>query len=411
MLNFDEILRKSVEEGASDIHLKVGLAPIIRKGGQLTPLASVEDTCEMDNMKEIFFAVTTAHQRALFEKYRELDLSYGVPGLGRFRLSLFQQRGTLSMVIRHLSHRIPPFEELKLPPTIKKIAELERGLVLVTGVTGSGKSTTLASMIEHINQTQAKHILTIEDPIEFVMKDRKSIITQRELGSDTHSFASALRAGLRQDPDVIMMGELRDQDSILTALVAAETGHLVLCTLHTGDCTETVSRLVSHFPADQQMQVRHQLASCLKAVVCQRLAMGSEEGQRLPAVEILLNTPRVKEMIIDPSRTKHILDAIEEGHDHYGTQSFDQALLELLTTKQISFAEALRLSTSPENFALRAKGIASSESKHWESFDHSSTLKENTSTSAATKIELALELEKVETPKKDEISKKFRKAS
>ncbi len=396
-MNLDEILSKAVGLGASDIHLKAGLAPIIRKNGQLLPLTNPTDICDPTMLKDIFFMMTSAHQRAHFEKHRELDLSYGVAGLGRFRVSVFQQRGSIRIVIRHLSHKIPLLDDLQLPQVIKKIAEYERGLVLVTGVTGSGKSTTLASMVDYINRNQSTHIITIEDPIEYVIKDRKSLITQRELGSDTNSFASALRAALRQDPDVILIGEMRDLETINIAILAAETGHLVLSTLHTSDATETVNRILAAYPTMQQTQIRLQLASSLKAIVCQRLAQKADGTGRVPAVEVMINTSRTAEMIADPNKTKNLIQAIEEGHEHYEMQSFDQALMKLLSDKTITLSEAMKLSSQPENFALRMRGVTSMDGKKWSKFDLNGSSEE---TALAQKIELDLD------HKKDEISDK-----
>jgi twitching motility protein PilT len=397
VMNLDEILSKAVGLGASDIHLKAGLAPIIRKNGQLLPLTNPTDICDPTMLKDIFFMMTSAHQRAHFEKHRELDLSYGVAGLGRFRVSVFQQRGSIRIVIRHLSHKIPLLDDLQLPQVIKKIAEYERGLVLVTGVTGSGKSTTLASMVDYINRNQSTHIITIEDPIEYVIKDRKSLITQRELGSDTNSFASALRAALRQDPDVILIGEMRDLETINIAILAAETGHLVLSTLHTSDATETVNRILAAYPTMQQTQIRLQLASSLKAIVCQRLAQKADGTGRVPAVEVMINTSRTAEMIADPNKTKNLIQAIEEGHEHYEMQSFDQALMKLLSDKTITLSEAMKLSSQPENFALRMRGVTSMDGKKWSKFDLNGSSEE---TALAQKIELDLD------HKKDEISDK-----
>jgi twitching motility protein PilT len=392
MMNFDEILTKAVQLGASDIHLKAGLAPIIRRNGALSPLTNPQDVCDPNMLRDIFNMITTAQQRAIFEKNRELDLSYGVPGLGRFRLSVFQQRGSIRIVIRHLSHKIPQLDELGLPPIVKRVAEYERGLVLVTGVTGSGKSTTLAGMIDYINRNRSKHIITIEDPIEYVIKDRKSLITQRELGSDTNSFSAALRAALRQDPDVILIGEMRDLETINIALLAAETGHLVFSTLHTADAGETINRVLAAYPPLQQTQIRLQLATSLRAVISQRLAAKADGSGRVPVVEVMLNNPRTAEMIADQNKTKDLISAIEEGYEHYGMQSFDQALMKLISDKLITFSEAMKLSSKPENFALRAKGVTSMGGQKWEAFDAGGVHHDDTA-AGETKIELDLEIE------------------
>ncbi len=404
MMNFDEILTKAVQLGASDIHLKAGLAPIIRRNGVLSPLTNPQDVCDANMLRDVFNMITTAQQRAIFEKNRELDLSYGVPGLGRFRLSIFQQRGSIRIVIRHLSHKIPQLGELGLPDVVRKVAEMERGLVLVTGVTGSGKSTTLAGMIDYINRTRSKHIITIEDPIEYVIKDRKSLITQRELGSDTNSFSAALRAALRQDPDVVLIGEMRDLETINIALLAAETGHLVFSTLHTADAGETINRVLAAYPPLQQTQIRLQLAASLKAVISQRLAQRADGQGRVPVVEVMLSNARTAEMIADQNKTKGLLNAIEEGYEHYGMQSFDQALMKLVSDKIITFSEAMKLSSQPENFALRAKGVTSMGGQKWEPFDMGVSHDEDTA--GATKIELDLEIEKVENEDSEDDTKK-----
>jgi len=399
MMNFDEILTKAVQLGASDIHLKAGLAPIIRRNGMLAPLTSPHEVCDSNMLRDIFNMITTAQQRAIFEKNRELDLSYGVPGLGRFRLSVFQQRGSIRIVIRHLSHKIPQLDELGLPPVVKKIAEFERGLVLVTGVTGSGKSTTLAGMIDYINRNRSKHIITIEDPIEYVIKDRKSLITQRELGSDTNSFSAALRAALRQDPDVVLIGEMRDLETINIALLAAETGHLVFSTLHTADAGETINRILAAYPPLQQTQIRLQLAASLRAVISQRLAARADGKGRVPVVEIMINNARTAEMIADHNKTKNLIIAIEEGYEHYSMQSFDQALMKLVSEKVITFSEAMKLSSQPDNFALRAKGVTSMGGQKWDPFDGG--LGPDDTSAGETKIEIELDLETDKEEKED----------
>ncbi|HEX4922939.1 MAG TPA: PilT/PilU family type 4a pilus ATPase, partial [Bdellovibrionales bacterium] len=368
--------------------------PVIRVNGNLRPLSPKAPVFDATSLKNIATSMMSSRQRAQFEKSKEIDMSYGVAGLGRFRVNVFQQRGTVRIVIRHLAQEVPQLDELGLPPVLKKFADYERGLVLVTGVTGSGKSTTLAALIDHINRNKSKHILTIEDPIEYVIRDRKSLITQRELGSDTDSFPAALRAALRQDPDVILIGEMRDIDTINIALLAAETGHLVFSTLHTGDASETINRILAAYPAMQQTQVRLQLASSLKAVVSQRLARRVGGKGRVAAVEVMINTPRTQEMIVDPAKTKLLTQAIEEGVEHYEMQSYDQSLMKLLSEKVIDYNEALKLSTNPENFALRLKGITSQGGHKWNNFDLNTSVtgvmsaEQNTVT--GTKIELEL---------------------
>lgn len=261
------------------------------------------------------------------------------------------------MVVRPISTDVPSFNQLHLPKQLEAIANYERGLILITGVTGSGKTTTMASLIDYINQTKKKHIITIEDPIEYLISDRKSLVSQRELGADTLSFASAIRAALRQDPDVILLGEIRDRETMNIALLAAETGHLVVSTLHTADARETINRVLVYYEPHEQMQVRIQLSSVIRAIISQRLAKRKDDQGQIPAVEIMANTPRVREMILDPIKTHSILDAIEEGNGTYGTQSFDQSLMELLSQQLIDYSEALQLSTNPDNFALKVRGV------------------------------------------------------
>lgn len=383
------MLSKAVALGASDVHLKAGLVPVIRVNGSLRPLSPKAPVFDATALKNIAQSMMSSRQKIQFEKNKECDMSYGVAGVGRFRVNVFQQRGTVRIVIRHLAQNVPQLEDLGLPSVIKKFAEYERGLVLITGVTGSGKSTTLAAIIDYINRNMSKHILTVEDPIEYVIRDRKSLITQRELGSDTDSFSSALRAALRQDPDIILVGEMRDIETINIALTAAETGHLVFSTLHTSDAAETINRILSAYPALQQTQIRLQLAASLKAIVCQRLAQRSGGNGRIPAVEVMINTPRTMEMIVDPNKTKNITQAIEEGVEHYEMQSYDQSLMKLLSEGLIDYNEALKLSSNPENFALRLKGITSQGGYKWSNFENTSTGGEQV-TMTGTKIELEL---------------------
>src|SRR5690606_22680480 len=308
-MELNEILQVALRGGASDIHLKSGLPPIFRVDGSLFPLKDAQRLAPED-IARMIQAIMNDNQRQKFRQTNECDLAYGVPGLGRFRVNVFQQRGTIGAVFRVIPFRIQTIEQLTLPKVIEKIAMEPRGLVLVTGTTGSGKSTTLAAMIEHINQNATRHIMTIEDPIEFLIRDKRSIINQREVGVDTQSFAQALKSALRQDPDVILVGEMRDLETIGTALTAAETGHLVMSTLHTVDATETINRIISAFPPHQQQQVRLQLASVLRAVISQRLVPRADGKGRVPAVEALVCTARVRELIEDPERTKEIVNAI-----------------------------------------------------------------------------------------------------
>jgi twitching motility protein PilT len=364
-MTFEDILRAALHLGATDVHLKAGVMPVIRRNGTLRPISQSAPALTGEQIEKMAFGIMDKKQLAHFEEHREIDLGYGISGLGRFRISVFKQRGTMRVVVRNIPYKVPNFAELNLPSMIEKIAMYERGLVLLTGVAGSGKSSTLAAIIDYINQRENKHILTIEDPIEFLIRDRKSLITQREIGVDTNSFARALRAGLRQDPDVILIGEMRDRETIENALQAAETGHLVLSTLHTLDATETINRILGTFEANQQGQVRLQLGAVLKAVVSQRLCLRKDGQGMVPACEILINTARVRELIEDPKLTSEIQQSIEEGQAAWGMQSFDQSLMELLNKDLITFDEALLHCARPEDFRIRFEGITAMDGKKW----------------------------------------------
>lgn len=353
-----DILTAALKKNASDVHLKAGLVPVIRKHGKLRPLESGMTQLTSAQIEEMAMGILDEEQRRVFLNMKEVDVGFGVSGLGRFRINVFRQRGSVRMVIRNIPFNVPTLKELNLPEMLTQITNAERGLILVTGITGSGKSSTLAAMIDHINNTQNAHILTIEDPIEFLIRDRKSIISQRELGLDTTTFSAALRAALRQDPDVILIGEMRDKETIEIAMTAAETGHLVLSTLHTTDAKETINRILGVFEPHQQDQIRRHLRSTLKAVISQRLARRKDKTGFVPVVEILINNQRVKEMIEDPARTKDLHIAIEESRDTWGMQSFDQSLMDLLSKDLIEYDEALKLTNNPEDFQLRAAGIA-----------------------------------------------------
>ncbi len=354
----NDLLKSTFERKASDLHLKVGVPPILRIDGRLAPIETekrlmAEDTLAMAS------SIMNAHQKARFNEKNELDMAYAVPGLGRFRVNVFKQRGSVGMVFRMVPAKILNFEELLLPPVLMKVAQEQRGLILVTGTTGSGKSTTLAAMIDYINTSRTSNIVTIEDPIEFLHRDKKSIVNQREIGSDTQTFGEALRSALRQDPDVILVGEMRDFETISTALTAAETGHLVLSTLHTVDTSETVNRIINAFPPYQQKQVRMQLASVIKGVVSQRLVGRADGKGRVPAVEIMLGTLSVREAIIDEAKTRTIPGIIAAGMLHYGMQTFDQSLLGHYKKGIITYEEALMSASNPDDFALKVKGIQS----------------------------------------------------
>jgi twitching motility protein PilT len=367
-LDLNEILKIALKGGASDIHLKPGLPPMFRLDGALVPLKNGERLVP-DELQKIAFSIMTPNQKNRFDETREVDLAYGIAGLGRFRVNVFQQRGSVGIVFRVIPFGVKTIESLHLPRVIENIALEHRGLVLVTGTTGSGKSTTLAAMIDFINSNRTCHIMTIEDPIEFLIRDRRSIVNQREIGVDTQSFANALRAALRQDPDVILVGEMRDFETIETALTAAETGHLVMSTLHTLDATETINRIISVFPPYQQKQVRLQLAAILKAVISQRLVPRADGKGRVPALEVLMSTARVRECIADKDRTKEIHDAIAKGFTTYGMQTFDQSLMQHVKTGLITYDEALKHVSNPDDFALRFRGIASTSDGTWEDFE------------------------------------------
>jgi twitching motility protein PilT len=367
-LELNEILKIALKGGASDIHLKPGLPPMFRVDGALVPLKNGERLVP-DQVQKMAMTIMNPLQRQRFEESREVDLAYGIPGLGRFRVNVFQQRGSVGIVFRVIPFGVKSIESLHLPKIIETIAMENRGLILVTGTTGSGKSTTLAAMIDYINTSRTSHIMTIEDPIEFLIRDRRSLVNQREIGVDTQNFASALRAALRQDPDVILVGEMRDFETIETAITAAETGHLVMSTLHTLDATETINRIISVFPPYQQKQVRLQLASILKAVISQRLVPRADGRGRVPALEILISTARVRECIGDKDRTKEIHDAIAKGFTTYGMQTFDQSLMSLVKDGLVSYEEALKHVSNPDDFALRFRGIASTSDGTWDDFE------------------------------------------
>jgi twitching motility protein PilT len=354
----DDLLRMAVEKKASDLHLKVGNNPYIRIDGTLVPLGDITRVTP-EEMLSMAFSMMTNRQKQKFKETAELDMAYGVAGLGRFRVNVFQQRGNVGMVLRVIPTKIRTIEELNLPHVVETICEEQRGLVLVTGTTGSGKSTTLASMVDRINTTRSDHVITIEDPIEFLHRDKRSFINQREVEVDTANFSTALRAALRQDPDVILVGEMRDLETIATALLAAETGHLVFSTLHTLDATETIQRIIAVFPPPEQKQIRLQLAGTLKAVISQRLVRCADDKGRVPAVEVMITTGYIRDCIINPEKTRMIHEAIAAGTSQYGMQTFDQSLYDLYTRNLISFEEALSRASNPDDFKLRVQGIRS----------------------------------------------------
>ncbi len=359
------VLSFAMKNNASDVHFKSGLPPILRIYGRLVPVKGMERLLSED-VKRLANTIMQDEHKERFKRDRQVDFAYSVPGLGRFRANVFLQRGTYGIVFRVIPTNILSFEELNLPKALEKISMEMRGLVLVTGVTGCGKSTTLASMIDFINNSRTAHVITIEDPIEFLHKDKKCIISQREIGVDANSFADALRGALRQDPDVILVGEMRDLETMEIVLTAAETGHLVLSTLHTVDAPESINRIVSAFPPYQQKQIRIQLASVLKAIISQRLVPMKDGKGRVPAVELLVSTSRIRECIIEKEKTGDIQDAIAKGYTSYGMQTFDQSLLHLLKRGLISYEEAMRQASNPSDFALQYKGITSTSDQRWE---------------------------------------------
>jgi twitching motility protein PilT len=358
-MHVDDLLKLVVEQGASDLHLKVGTYPMMRVAGRLRPVTE-EKRLDYEDVVAMSAAIMSKQQLEKFKQVQEVDLAYSVPGLGRFRCNIFQQRGTVGLVLRVIPMQIRTIDELDLPQVLKKIAEEERGMVLVTGTTGSGKSTTLAAMIDHINKTRAAHVMTVEDPIEFLHRDNLSMINQREVAVDTKSFAHALRSALRQDPDVILVGEMRDFETIETALLAAETGHLVFSTLHTLDATETINRIIAVFPPHQQKQIRLQIASVLKAVISQRLMPRADGRGRAPAVEVLISTAFVRDCIVDKDKTHLIHGAIAAGTSQYGMQTFDQSILSLYERGAVSMEEALRWVSNVDEFKLKLQGIMTS---------------------------------------------------
>jgi twitching motility protein PilT len=367
-MHINDLLKIAVERKASDLHLKVGAFPIIRIDGTLTPLADMRRLMQEDTIA-MAFSIMSARQKEKFKNNFEIDIAYNVPNLGRFRCNIFQQRGTVGLVLRVIPAKILSIKELLLPPVLEKICHEQRGLLLCTGTTGSGKSTTLAAMIDHINATRNEHVMTVEDPIEFLHRDKKSIVNQREVDVDTKGFSLALRSALRQDPDVILVGEMRDYETIETALTAAETGHLVFSTLHTLDATETINRIISVFPPHQQKQIRLQLGAVLKAVISLRLMPRADGLGRVPAAEILIRTNYVRECIENKEKTKFIKDAIQQGTSQYGMQTFDQSLYSLYKSGLITLEEALKRATNPNEFKLKIQGIQSTADMAREEMD------------------------------------------
>lgn len=357
-MDIDEFLKVAIESDASDLHIKAGNYPIIRIHGKLHPLTKFP-RLSPNNTFELANQVLNEHQKERLTKDLDIDLAYSLPGFGRFRGSVYHQRGSLALVMRIIPLEVKSIRDLLLPETIEKIALEPRGLVMVTGTTGSGKTTTLAAMIDHINMHRKENIITIEDPIEYLHRDKKSTISQREVGLDVTNFSRGLRASLREDPDVILVGEMRDRETIETALLASETGHLVMSTLHTLDAPETINRVVSVFAPHHQRQIRIQLASIIKACISMRLIPRKDGQGRVPACEVMINTPYIQECINDREKTLLIRDAIAAGVSQYGMQTFDQSIYQLYKDGYISYEQGLRYSSSPDNFKLRVMGIRS----------------------------------------------------
>jgi twitching motility protein PilT len=364
---FRSALEEMVRRQASDLHLKVGRPPTLRVHGELQE--SQLPAVRPEDLKRVAEQLLSARQREEFAATKEIDFAVGVQGLGRFRVNLFQQRGTLSFTLRAVPFEIPAMEDLLLPSVLEEIALYARGLVLVTGITGSGKSTTLASILQYMNDQQSVNIVTIEDPIEFLHRDKRSLISQREVGTDTLSFHNALRHVLRQDPDVIMLGEIRDQESMETVLEAANTGHLVLSTLHTTDASQTVGRIISFFPPHQHEEVRALLSDALRAIVSMRLIPRADGSGRVPAVEILVNTAAVSDRIRAGDQIHTLPDLIAEGRNQYGMQTFDQSLMDLYRRGLITYEAALHYATNPAEFSLRASGIEAASDITWTGTD------------------------------------------
>ncbi len=369
-MDIKKILTEMIARGASDLHIKAATPPTFRINGSLVFAEEPAPTAQ--EMASVAQQVLTPAQREEFERTREIDFAFGVPGVARFRANFYVQRGSVAMVFRHVPVEIRTTEELGLPTVVESLAMRTRGLVLVTGTVGSGKSTTLASIVDIINRKTARHVITIEDPIEFLHRDQKSIISQREIGCDTESYADALRHVLRQDPDVILIGEIRDQEAMKIALTAADTGHLVLSTMHTIDATQTVSRIISFFPPHQHQEIRYLLASSLQAVVSQRLVADTDGLQRFPAAEVLIATSTIQDYIREPEKTVMIRQAIQEGFVQYQMQTFDQSLMQLYKEGKISLETATHASSNPHEFSLRVKGIHASSDKTWDRFEGSS---------------------------------------
>ncbi len=361
--NVKLVLQTMAQQGGSDLHLKLGRPPTMRLNGELVPMAL--PALRSEDLRSVGEQIIPPDLRREFDKSRDADFAVGVPGAGRYRVNVYQQRGSLAYAFRAIAFQSLSMEDLNLPPVLKEIAMRPRGLVLVTGTTGSGKSTALAAMLQHVNEHRHANVITIEDPIEFLHRDNKCHINQREVGTDTTSFAQALRRVLRQDPDIIMIGEIRDLETLEIALKAADTGHLVFSTLHTMDATQTINRILSFYPPHEQSDIRFQLSTALQAIVCLRLIPRKDRPGRIPATEILVNSAAVAENIRDISKALAIPDLLSEGTVQYGMQSFDQSILNWFKQGVISYEAALEASTNPSEFSLRTQGIGGSSEQDW----------------------------------------------
>ncbi len=366
-MNIRHTLERMSQAGASDLHIKAGTPPTIRVDGKLIPLDEPEPSSK--DIESIVEQILTPNQQKAFENSHEIDFAFSVPGLSRFRSNFYKQRGTVAMAFRQVPFGVPSLEDLNLPMVLADLVQKPRGLILVTGTVGTGKSTSLASMIDYLNNNIPRNVITVEDPVEFLHRDNLCMISQREVGLDTESYHDGLKYILRQDPDVILIGEIRDQVTMKVAVMAADTGHLVLSTLHTPDAAQTINRIISFFPLQEHEEVRYLLASNLAAVCSMRLIPHKSGHGRVPAVEVMINTATIKEYIIDSHKTPMIYKAIQEGVNQYGMQTFDQDLMRLYREDKISYDDALRYCTNPAEFDLRARGIHSASDTSWESFE------------------------------------------
>jgi len=368
-MNIRTVLEKMIAARASDLHLKAGTPPVVRVDGVLYTLDEPPPSAQQ--LREVGQQLLNEEQRQHFATHNEIDFAFGVSGLARFRANIFMQRGTPALALRHVPVEVPSIDDLHMPPTVKELAFSPRGLILVTGRTGSGKSTTLAAMVDSINKTTTRNIITVEDPIEFLHRDRLSFIHQREIGLDTKTFHDGLRYVLRQDPDIILVGEIRDLETMSTALMAADTGHLVLSTLHTTDVVQTLQRIISFYPPHQHDEVRMSIASNLRATICQRLIPRADGAGRVPAVEVMVSTPTIREYILNQDKVPMIHTAVAEGVTQYGMQTFDQSVLQLLRDGLISEEEAIKNCNNPNELALKLKGISAASDRMWQPVDAS----------------------------------------